>query len=77
MKTKITFVNSLLISENDSVNLDLFYELNSLVQDLVKGHNVISTKHLFVYNGGHHIAIHQKNAEGTPYQERILFVEID
>ena len=75
MKTKVTFENSILISENDNDNLDMFYELNQLVQDITQKHGVINTKHFFVYNGGHHIAIHQKGPDGKPMNERILFAE--
>jgi len=74
MKTVIE--NSLLLSNNDDADYDMFLEFNQLIQELNQG--ILPTQEryarLFIYRGSKHIAVHCYNC-GSVDAKRVLLIE--
>ena len=76
MKNKIIIENCLVLPLTDSDQMqEILMQLNMIVAILLDGQeSPLSTKHFFVYKGGHHYAVHQI-IDGKVQQERIIFYE--
>ena len=75
MEGKIIIENCLLLPllDNDKME-EVLIEFNGIISVLLNRETPLSTKHFFVYKGGHHFAVHQIVSDEIE-QDRIIFYE--